>query len=227
MGDYAFSFFKSSLTYELGKREDIASYVGAWCNAALMDFCTRDSFPGMKTGIRFSFPQLIRIDTSKATADGGKYIAAPSALLHIYTIKDTTSDRKLNKISVREYADKSGLDTAASESAPTEYCRIYDKIYFFPVPDDIYALEIYYRKRPATMSAEADTTEIDAMWDDPILKLAVIQSMRRLHLYEQAELESKAWLETMAAKVAILGEEDKDFNHIIQPDYAYKATGRR
>ena len=140
MGDYALSFFKSSLVYELGQREDLGSYTAAWVNAALMDFCTRDSFPGMKSGIRFLFPQLNRIDSAKATADGVKYITVPSNLLYLYTVRDVTNDRKMDKISIREYADKDGMNVAANEAAPTEYCRIHDKIYFYPVPDSICSL---------------------------------------------------------------------------------------
>ena len=57
---------------------------------------------------------------------------------------------------------------------------------------------------------------------EPILKLAVIQSMMRLHDYEKAAIEKKEWVDMMAGKLGFYENEEKDRDEQFSVDPAYK-----
>lgn len=226
MGAKTFSVFQSDLKLQLGQFENIDSHLDDWVNAAYLDFCTREYFWELKTPGHFYFPELLKVDGSKATAANTKYISVPSDLLSVYHIHDTTNDKPLDYLETQEYARKTGRATSASYGKPAKWTRIESRFYFFPTPDAAYSLEIFYRKRPALMSASSDVTEIDSMWDEPILKLAVIQSLMKIKRYDSAEQEKKEWLSMMGGKLGIYNRDKKSSKTLLQPDYGYKIAGR-
>jgi hypothetical protein len=87
-------------------------------------------------------------------------------------------------------------------------------------------LTVYYRKRPAVLSGDSDVTVLGAEWDEPILTLAVIKGMMRLHMYDQAKLEKAEWQEMMESKIALASNEEQDRNATLKQtisglDYGY------
>ena len=225
-----FAVFQSNLVLEFGNRTDLGSYTDGWINTAYTDFCSRTEFWGLKFPQAFTFPELDVPATPVNTVAGTAYIAAPSDCLFIHSVWDGTNDRKLTRIpSVRKYVEKTGRATTASRGKPTEWIRFANdsgvsRIYLYPTPDAVYALTAYYRKRPALLTGTG-TTEIGAEWDEPILKLAVIQSLMRLHDYEKAAIEKKEWLDMMAGKLGFYKKEEKDGSHQFSVDTAYKSYG--
>jgi hypothetical protein len=68
------------------------------------------------------------------------------------------------------------------------------------------------------MSADADTTEIGEEWDESVLKLAVIQSMHRLKMYDQAEREIGIFLDMVSGAASIYDRESEDRESKRYPD---------
>jgi hypothetical protein len=226
MGDKAFSVFQSDLKLEIGDFGGVPTYLDDWVNAAYVDFCTREYFWDLKVPAKFFFPELLKIDVSKATAANTKYVSVPTGLIAVYHIHDTTNDVALDYLEVQEYARKTGRSTSASYGKPTKWTRIGSKFYFYPTPDAAYNLEVFYRAKPSLLVNSTDTTEIDSLFDDPILKLAVIQTLMRLKRYDAAEMEKKEWLSMVAAKMGLYNRDKKSGKTPLQPDYAYKIMGR-
>ena len=107
MGTKSFATFQAELLVELGNRTDLTSYKDDWINAAYIDFCTRKEFWGLRFPKNFTFPELDVVGSSINTVDGTAYIAAPTDTVFIYSLWDSTSDRKLTRMaSIREYVER-------------------------------------------------------------------------------------------------------------------------
>jgi len=223
MGAKTLSEFRTDLTtYALTNRDDLTTaQLTAFVNNAYIDFTTRNQFWGLKVPQSFDFPELKTTDTTRSTVANAAYITAPADALTISHIWDSTNDKKLSNISLGEYVKKTGRATTASYGDPTKWVRYGTRIYFYPTPDATNALTIYYRKRPAEMSADADVTAIDAMWDEPIQLLCGIKAMMRFKMYELAEEERKEWLEMMSGKFGFYAKEERDRKTFFEPDPAY------
>jgi hypothetical protein len=225
MGIKTFSEFQTDLKFELGQRTDLDSYLDDWVNAAYIDLCTRNRFWESKFGGAFDFPELHVVDDSQATADGYAYVNTPSGVLYVEQIHDTTNDFILRGISWREYVEKTGRATAASEGKPKKWVRYGERIYLNPTPDSAYNLDISFRKVPAKMVNDSDVTDIGTEWDEVILKLAVIQSLMRLKEYEWAEIERKEWINLVSDRLGMKAKEDGAKKTFIQPDYQANQYG--
>lgn len=223
MGAKTLSEFRTDLTtWALTNRDDLTTaQKTAFVNASYIDFTTRNQFWALKVPQGFDFPELKVADSTKATVANTAYITTPADCIHLYTIWDSTNDKKLSYISWGEYVRRTGRATPASYGDPTKWTRYGGRIYFYPTPDAVNALTLYYRKRPAEMSADDDVTLLDAMWDEPIQGLVNIQAMMRFKMYEQAEAEKKDWLEMMTGKFGFVGKEERDRKSYFEPDPAY------
>jgi hypothetical protein len=225
MGVKTFALFKSELTLALENRSDVSTYAGTWVNDAYMDLCTRDMFWGSRYPLKFSFREL-EATASANTVNGTAYVSTPADCLYVYAVHNTTSDRKLTQLALRDYAHKTGRADTNAEGDPQYWVRSGSYIYLYPTPDATYALTMYYRKRPAVLSGESDVTVLGAEWDEPVLTLAIIKGMMRLHMYDQAKLEKAAWDEMMESKIALASNEEQDRNAVLKPnmeglDYGY------
>ncbi len=223
MANLTFASYKTELLLRLGNREDVDALVGGWVNTAMMDLLTRNKFWGLKVPIDLMFPEFDAVDASQATSNGIPYISYPANALYIKHIWNSTSDRKLDKITPREYVENTGRTTSASYSLPAKWTRGVDgnKIHLYPTPDDTYALSIYYRRRPAIMSDDADTTEIGEEWDEVILKLATAQSLMRLKDFQNAAIWQQGFMADLADKMNFVLKEAVDSKHWVRPDYIY------
>ena len=232
MGDYALSDFTDRLKLELGQRTDLESptdWYDKWINTAYMTLATKKRYFDGRRYHTIYFPELEVVDTSQSTTDGTAYLTTPTDCLHIRKIFDETNNVKLTAISVDEYLSYTDRDTAASEGKPTEYVRMAEaatsgsRIYLHPTPDDEYSLYIYYRKRPAELDDDTDTTLLGDEWDEPILKLAVIQAQMRLKEYDKAKLEKEEWRSMMNELVGVYDGEKLDRDEIRKPSATYGA----
>jgi len=207
---YSFDDFCTYLKFELGQRTDLESptnFYKTWINAAYISLTTRDKLFGMNKS--FWFPQLETSGTAMTTA-GVAYVLTPEDALVIRRIWNTTDDAYLKPITKDEYYKRLSKVTTASRGTPTEYVRLGTNIYLSPTPDDsTTSLVIYYRMVPAVLGASTDVTVLGAEWDEPILKLAVIQTHQRLKEYDLAELEKKAWTEDVLGLMGIYNQEER------------------
>jgi hypothetical protein len=84
----------------------------------------------------------------------------------------------------------------------------------------VYALKIWYRKRPIELTAVA-TTVIGEEWDEPILLLATYQSMMRMNEFDKAKAFKEEWQSCMNDLVGIYDAEDMDKKSVRRPSYAW------
>jgi hypothetical protein len=221
MGTYTYQNFQDYLKFNLGQRTDIVTYLGNWVNQAYVDLTTKNKFWDLKMPTNFDFPEL-RTSTTATTTAGTPYIVSPTDLLYIRHIHNDTSDMKLDKIRFMEYVRDTGRATSNSYSKPLQWIRDGGNIYLYPTPDATYTLSVYYRKRPAAMSATTDTTVIGAEWDEPILWLATVQACMRLNDFDKMKIWLEALVESLSSKLGIYAKEEVDTADKFRPDFAHK-----
>ena len=227
MGSKALSTFQADLILEIGSRTDVtAALQKQWLNSAYLDLTTRDRFWGVRVPFRYMFPELNTSTTTGTTTTAYRpYISVPSDMLVTHTIIDTTNDQKLKNMSWSDYIRKTGRNNSDDADKPTRWLRYGSYYYLYPTPDSSYVMEVFYRKRPAELSAATDVTAIGAEWDEIILKLAVIQTLMRFKDYEKAEAEKKEWLDVVASKVLLYTHEMGDRGDYMKPDQSYNSWG--
>jgi hypothetical protein len=227
MGVKEFSEFKAELKLELGQREDIESiggvdYRGTWINSAYMTLATQNKMWGIRKN--WSFPELEVYETNP-TVDGLATIDTPSDCIVVRHVWDSTNDLKLTGISFEDYITYTGRATAASEGKPTEWVRNGDYIYLSPTPDAEYTLYVYYRKRPAKLVDDDDTTLIGPEWDEPILRLAKSLALRKLQQYDEAKKEQDYFEDMIRGVVGIYDQESLDRKDYRKTDPSYDDFG--
>jgi hypothetical protein len=214
MGDLGFNTLKEYLKLRAGNRADLEAagdsslnYYGIWINAAYRQLCSQRNVLGLNKNLYF--PQLMT-STTKTTTDGTAYVTAPTDVLYITEVFDTTNGRKLDGISWKKYIEYTDRTTAASEGDPTEWVRSGSRIYLHATPGTTGdTITIYYKKLVASMSGTA-TTDIGAEWDDVIVELAAYHMFRWLHEIDKAKNCRESFLEMAAGLAAVYALEEKD-----------------
>ena len=217
MGNMTFTEFQAELLIHLGNRNNVETYKGEWINRAYLSLVSRKQIFGVP--MNFRFPG-VETSTSTNTVDGTAYIAAPTDALVVTHVHDATSDKKLTNISWDEYIKKTGRATAASEGAPTDWVRYGANLYLHKTPDAVYAMTVYYRKRPTELTGSA-VTVLGAEWDEVILLLAAIQSHIRVNDLQPIEIKKEEWKEMVLGMIGLHAFEQFDRKDVRSPSPAY------
>ena len=212
MGVQQFSEFKDELQVEMGENTALTSlgginFYGRWINSAYITLATQNKMWGIRRS--FTFPELEDIETD-VTVDGSATIDCPSDALIIRHVWDSTNDVKLIGIPFATYITYSGRADTSAEGKPTQWVRNGDNIYLYPTPDDEYTIYTYYRKRPAKLVDDDDTTVIGVEWDEPILRLAKSLALRKLQQYDEAKKEKEEFIDMIRGIVGIYDQESYD-----------------
>jgi len=222
-----FETMKAYLKFQFGNRTDLESVdstdlYGVWINMAYKNLTTRNRFWAVKKS--FKFPELIVTDVSQSTTDGTAYVSVPTDAIAVYNVQDTTNDRDLDYIKINKYFAYTDRSNTDAEGEPNEYSRSDEYIYLHPTPDDTYALEILYRKRPAVLSGTA-TTVIGDEWDDAILALACFIGFSWTHEYEKAKERKDEFIGLVSGLIGIYDTEEKTSGETLHANPSGKDYG--
>ena len=227
MGALSFDALKDLLKFRSGNNAALEAATpgstaynlfGIWTNSAYRQLCTQDNILGLPK--KLYFPQL-HTSTTKTTTDGTAYVTAPTDLLYVEDIYDTTHNLSLDQISWEKYAEYTDRTTAASEGDPTEWTRRGTYLYLHPTPQTTGdTLTIYYKKLVADLSGTA-TTDIGAEWDDVIIELATYKMYIWLSEFDKSKFAKDAFLEMAGGLAGIYGNERIASQVSIGPSLAY------
>ena len=223
-GIKTFAAMVDEVELAFGQRTDIATVAGGWVNDAYFRITCSNEIFGQR--INTYFPTLEIQSAATNTADGTAYVTTPADCLFIRGIWDSTSDRKLTKLSLADYIQRTGRADSDQEGAPTHWIRRADttkgndKTYLFPTPDATYALVIYYRAKPAILTGSG-TTVIGYEWDEAIVSLACAIGARRLQMYDTAKVFEEDFKNIVTGLVGIYDNEDLDKEDYRAVDTSY------
>ncbi len=176
---------QAQVTYNLGNRTDISTYVSRWVNWAYNDLWN-----------------VLDVRNKEATAtgtvtSGTSYIAKPAGVGQI--LRMTVDGKPLERREWREYSDI----TTFAEAAPTKYYLFSTNIYFDTEPDDTYAYVLYYIKTFTALSAGSDTPSLPDDFEAALVTRATAYGYRDLQMPD----EFAAWWNASEAQVAGLRQQ--------------------
>lgn len=95
----------------------------------------------------------LQASTTISTVASTAYVAVPSDMALLYTIRQTSSSPygKLAYLDPQRFHEVVPQPTMYSEGKPTYYSWWGDRLYLYPIPDAVYTLTAYYYKRPTNM----------------------------------------------------------------------------
>ncbi len=214
MGAYTFGNLKEYVQSRMGGNDKWESlgYYALFVNSAYRQLTSRDKIGSS----RIEIPELETSASATAT-DGVAYVAVPSDCISVIEIFDETSDKQLTWIPWSEYISKTDRGDTSAEDAPSYWVRSGSNIYLYPTPDSTYTLTVYYRKRPADLSADSDVSVLGEEWDDVLLELAVSVGRDWANEPEKA-IYSRKLAETMAKDIMdIYNREEKARDEAMRP----------
>ena len=227
MGALDFSQFKDLLKFRSGNNPSLETATpgstaynlfGIWTNSAYRQLCTQDNILGLPK--KLYFPQL-HTSTTKTKTDGTAYVTAPTDVLYIEDIYDTTHNVPLDQISWEKYVEYTDRTTTTAEGDPTEWTRRGTYIYLHPTPQTTSdTLTVYYKKLVADLTG-TQTTDIGAEWDDVIIELAAYKMFVWLHEPEKAKTSRDAFLEMAGGLAGVYGNERIASQVSIGPSMSY------
>lgn len=231
MGALTYETFNSMLLLRLGNRTELQSvnsvdYYGVWTNQAYRQLCTARKIP--ETSGKVDFPELhTKTATDLVATIGTAYLSVPSDTLYLESVVCTYSgyERALDWCPPERYRTYQDRGLTASRGVPREWTRIGSRLYIYPTPDAAYTYEVWYRLNPPSLGA-GQSTLIGSEWDQPILLLAAFKASSWMGDAERAKAAKAEYLEAVQGLLGIYGNEEKDRNENLRPDYAYMRSHR-
>ena len=231
MGAVTFDQFKAFVLLRLGNRTELQSvssvdYYGIVVNQAYRQICTSRRLP--ETDKRVWFPQLESVTSTDITATAGTaYISVPTNSLLIHDVICTYSgkERDLDWCPPERYKSYTNRRLTASRGTPREWTHIGNFIYLYPTPDAAYTYEVWFRLNPPDMVSGASTL-IGSEWDQAIMLLASYKLANWVGDKDKSSMARAEYIEYISGIAGIYGEEERDRNENIRPDYAYLRANR-
>lgn len=229
MGALDFETFKAMLLLRLGNRTELQTagatptdYYGIWVNQAYRQLCSAKRIP--ETAGKVDFPQLHTVTSTDITGViGTPHIAVPNETLYVEHVFCTLSgyERQLDWCPPERYTSYPDRGLTANRGTPREWTRIGTSIYLYPTLDKAYTYQVWFRRLPPNLST-GQSTLIGAEWDQVILLLAAYRASSWMGDTERAKAARAEYLEAVNGLIGIYGNEEKDRNENLRPDYVYR-----
>lgn len=178
---------------------------------------------------KYPFHRVRELGRFSTIASTDKYIVTDVDT--IYRVWDRTNKKKLTKVADRHIANTDFLGT--EEGKPTHYGHFENYVQLFPIPDDVYELEIFYKKDVLPLSGDTDIPIIPQVWHRGIALLSryyyYSDQYKDSNKAAQALNEFKTWvqdkpvetqeelmdMEDQGVEIPTLGAGDprRDFDH--------------
>lgn len=159
MGVQTLEEFHTDLQGSLGNKGIVGDRLTRWVNSAYFELTGAIDF------------EILEATAEVATVAAQQAVAIPntdSTTVVVKHVRDNTSDNKLGWLDKAELLRKKRTPTAT----PLYWTRHAATILLHPVPDDIFALELYLKKDPTPLADTSSKTIIPASWDQAIQLLA-------------------------------------------------------
>ena len=226
MGSVGFSTIVDNVERNIGNRTDLETQVGTAVNQAYRDVVLM-KVPRPGGGYFYPIDYCYSLHTSATltVASGNQSFALTDAsggstaitdadqVLAIYQIRDTTNKKPLEgPINHRDLMEKDVTQTGT----PSQYSRFGNSIYFNRTTDASTAYQVYYYRRPTTLSGS--TATVIPIEYDYAVELRATQIILETPLHETdhaAEYAAQlvSWMQTRCDPEA-LAAEDLDFGMV-------------
>ena len=163
-----------------------------------------------------NFRELYTTSTPSTAASTYTYTLPTNwKTLSTITVRDTTSPVKLKGMTQRQFDLLSPYPANDTKAKPTQYVLHGNQYDLYPVPDDIYTLQIRYYKWPTIITSVATAIDYEPNKDDIIVAGMTGEGFDFLQMYE----DGKAWTEkflVMAKEAIVLDTRQPDLEPLVE-----------
>jgi len=141
-------------------RSDLSSQIDKAINRAIRHYYNSQRFWFNETTGTFV---TIANQESYGTVD-----SVPSDILSMNYMRLTISSTNKPEIPKKTYQEIQMMNSGASIGQPIYYAWYQNKIWFYPLPDQVYTVTVSYQKSYAVLSADSDTNDFTVEAEDLI-----------------------------------------------------------
>jgi hypothetical protein len=173
-----------------------------WANWVIYDICSRTNFPFLENSTTVS--------TIVSTQD---YTLASIAadLNKVKSVIDTTNERELTYVKPEEL-DSKYKDMSNDTTGQPIYWTVYgDTLRVYPLPDDVYTLQVRYKANPTELTVASDTAIIPEVYSETVI----------LGIYQK----SLEWNDDFDYSVVIEKQYEQKVNKMVS-DYSNRVSGQ-
>lgn len=172
-----FLTLQQNVIRNLGNRSDLLTQIKLWLNSCYMDLVTTGRFPELSHFEPIPCPQLDGVTTLLTVIDKPDY-NYPADALTILALRDTTNKYAIRQRDILWY----NRYRALVHGKPRIYALYGAKIYLDPMPDAVYTLQEWYRKKTTlvTLTVDEDVPIIGEEWHEAIEMGATYRGFRSL-----------------------------------------------
>jgi len=153
--------------------------------------------------------------TTITTVAGTREYTLPASFeslrLSSYVDPDTDQHTKLEQMSQKTYEDLYNAD-AENESAPTNYFRDNDSIFFWPTPDAIVTIVIWHRAKLDDLSVANTEPQLPRSWQEMLLIGAVYRGFMMMNDYTKANAAKSHYIQLIQSAVPVESKEQEDYS---------------
>ncbi len=140
------------------------------------------------------------------TVAGTKRYALPTDLTTLLMVGNRTNRNRIKRSGNRGQFRTETQDTTVT-GAPQFYTRMRDWIQFYPIPDKVYAVSLFYKNSIADMVAGVDESELPITWHPGVVLYARYIFYDERQDYAKAQYAYSAWALWVGDKPNELQEE--------------------
>jgi hypothetical protein len=188
---------EDEIRYNLGSRPDLDSRLVTFLNWAQTEIARQ-----------YTFRELQNLDTTTPTTGSVDYIAAPSSIKDLFSIRvlDGTGSRKLIYVPDRRFDALVAKPDEYAEGRPSHYYTWGANYYLWRIPDAIYQTRIRYSKWPTALSGGSDTSDLTEL-DEALCALATAKAFDSV---DADEKKIKRWGRRAGYHINLAIRNDKD-----------------
>jgi len=214
MGTLTLTQMENEIRYNLGGRTDLDSRLVTFLNWAQTEIARQ-----------YTFRELQQTDTTKTTVDGQDYIAAPTGIKDLFSIRllDGTSSRKLIYVPDRTFDALVPKPDEYTEGRPSHFYVWGGNFYLWRIPDDAYSTRIRYSSWPTDLSGSGDTSDLVKL-DEALVALATAKAFDSV---DADEKKIYRWSNRARYHINLAIRNDKDSytDEVISSDYRLSESG--
>ena len=174
------------------KRSDLTTQIGVSINRAI-EFYEKERFFFNETNGTFS---TVSGQESYGTSD-----SIPTTIAEIDTVTITQTSTNIFTLGKTSFESIRGLNAGGTTATgvPIYYSFYQEKFWFYPIPNGVYTITVYFKKNYAQLSADGDTNDFTEEAED------LIEARARWWLYKRIIRNYEDANEAKAEEIEALG----------------------
>jgi hypothetical protein len=206
MGDLTLANFRDHLEVDLGGRQNDSTFTEARKNRVINFALRRVGVDVLPKEVEESFTSTLPytgvvatdVSTAESSLIGSSQELLKPASLIIYK-SGSGAESRVDYLDIKLFREKAGIPAEHGASKPRLFSRWDGTILWDRAPDQAYSFIHEYWRFPASLSADADQTELSIELDQAVQLAAAAHAHRSLGNLDKVQSYEQAYLQFLAS----------------------------